>query len=109
MWWIRNSGRLLSLLGKLLSPNLLSCQRHWTNSAIMDSQRHWTNSFHLLARANGRYESGEVKGSGPKSQSLQQVIEYALNEESANVLKDKGKDKMGEDKEILMRGFSPTT
>jgi hypothetical protein len=77
-----------------------------TKPAVMDSQRHWTNSFHLLARADGRYESGEERGLGPKSQSLQQVIEYALNEESANVLKDKGKGKMEEDEEILMKFFS---
>jgi hypothetical protein len=33
-----------------------------TKLVVMDSQRNWTNSFHLLARANGRYGSGEVIG-----------------------------------------------
>jgi hypothetical protein len=28
-----------------------------------DSPRHWSNSFHLLARADGRFESGEVRDS----------------------------------------------
>lgn len=74
--------------------------------SIRDSP-HWTNSFHLLARADDRFESGEVRGSGAIS-SLQKVIEHALNEESANLLIDKGKGKMGEDEEVLMRGFSPT-
>jgi hypothetical protein len=41
-----------------------------------------------------RYELDKVKGSGPHSQSLQRVIEYALKEENANLLKDKGKGKM---------------
>jgi hypothetical protein len=74
-----------------------------------DSQRHWSNSFHLLARIDGRFESGEVRGLDQISQSLQKVIEDALNEENANLLKDKGKSKMEEDEEVLMRGFSPTT
>jgi hypothetical protein len=74
-----------------------------------DSQRHWSNSFHLLARTDGRFESGEVRGSDQFSQSLQKVIEDALNEENANLLKDKGKSKMEEEEEVLMRGFSPTT
>ena len=65
-----------------------------TKPAVMDSQRHWTISFHLLARADGRYESGEVIGSGPKPQSLQRVIENALNEESEIVLRDRRKGKI---------------
>jgi hypothetical protein len=48
----------------------------------------------LLARADGRFESREVRGSDQFSQSLQKVIEDALNEENANLLKDKGKSKM---------------
>jgi hypothetical protein len=80
-----------------------------TKPAVMDSQRHWTNSFHLLARADDRYESDEMIGSDPKPQSLQRVIENALNKESETILRDKGKGKMGEDEEILMRGFSPNT
>jgi hypothetical protein len=66
---------------------------------------HWTNSFHLLTRAEGRCGLGEVKDSGPKSQSLQEAIEFALNEEN---IKNKGKGKLGEEEEILMRAFSPT-
>ncbi|XP_059431576.1 uncharacterized protein LOC132165089 [Corylus avellana] len=69
---------------------------------------HWTNSFHLLARADGRGDADEVKGAGAVSNTLQKVIEYALNEESANLLVDKGKGKMGEEEEVLMRGSSPT-
>ena len=65
---------------------------------------HWTNSFHLLARVDGRCGPGEVRDSGPKSQSLQEAIEFALNEENT---KNKGKGKLREE-EILMRGFSPT-
>jgi hypothetical protein len=76
--------------------------------SVRDSP-HWTNSFHLLARADGRFEAGEVRGSGAVSTSLQKVIEHALNEENANLLIDKGKGIMGEDEEVLMRGFSPTT
>ena len=79
-----------------------------SKAPVKDSQRHWTNSFHLLARADGRYESGEVRGSSAFSNSLQKVIENALNEESANLLKVLGKGKMEEEKEVLMRGFSPT-
>jgi hypothetical protein len=63
----------------------------------------------LLARIDGRFESGQVRGSDQISQSLQKVIEDALNEENANLLNDKGKSKMEEDEEVLMRGFSPTT
>jgi hypothetical protein len=37
--------------------------------------------------------------------TLQNGVESALGEESAKV---KGKGKMGEEEEILMRGFSPT-
>jgi hypothetical protein len=48
------------------------------------------------------------RGSGPYSQSLQKIIEYALNEESDNLLKDKGKGKMGGEEEVLMKGFTPT-
>jgi hypothetical protein len=76
---------------------------------IRDSQKHWTNSFHLLARVDGRFESGFAKDSGLVTNSIQQVIEQALNEESENILLAKGKGKMGEDEEVLMRGFSPTT
>jgi hypothetical protein len=79
-----------------------------SKTLIKENERHWTNSFHLLARADGRYESGEERGSGPHFQSLQKVIEYALNEESDNLLKDKGKGKMGGEEEDLMRGFTPT-
>jgi hypothetical protein len=78
-----------------------------SKAPVKDSQRHWTNSFHLLARADGRYGSSEVRGSGAFSNSLQKVIENALNEKSANLLKVKGKGKM-EEEEVLMRGFSPT-
>jgi hypothetical protein len=58
-----------------------------------ENERHWTNSFQLLAKADDRHESGEKRGSGPYSQSLQKIIKYALNEESDNLLKDKGKGK----------------
>jgi hypothetical protein len=76
-----------------------------------DNKKHWTNSFHLLARADGRFESGFVKDTGVVTNSIQQVIEQAMNEESENILlgKGKGKGKMGEEEEVLMRGFSPTT
>jgi hypothetical protein len=73
-----------------------------------ENERHWTNSFQLLARADGRHESREERGSGPYSQSLQKIIEYALNEESDNLLKNKGKGKIGGEEEVLMRGFTPT-
>jgi hypothetical protein len=79
-----------------------------SKTLFRENERHWTNSFHLLARADGRYESGEERGSVPHSQSLQKIIEYALNEKSDNLLKDKGKDKMGGEEEVLMRGFTPT-
>jgi hypothetical protein len=68
---------------------------HASKNTINDSQSHWTNSFHLLARADGNFKSG-VRGLDTFS-SLQNVIEFALVEESAKV---KGKG--------LMRGFSPT-
>jgi hypothetical protein len=42
---------------------------------------------------------------GPKSHSLQEAIEFALSEEN---IKNKGKGKLGEEEEILMRGFSPS-
>ena len=74
-----------------------------------DSQRHWSNSFHLLARADGRFESENVRGLDQFSQSLQKVIKDALNEENANLLKNKGESKMEKKEEVLMRGFSPTT
>jgi hypothetical protein len=35
-----------------------------TNAIAKDSNKHWTNSFHLLARADGKYELGEVRRSG---------------------------------------------
>jgi ribosomal protein S24E len=76
---------------------------------ICDSQKHWTNSFHLLARADGRFESVFVKDSSIVTNSIQQVIEQALNEESENILLAKGKGKIGEDEEVLMRGLFPTT
>jgi hypothetical protein len=70
---------------------------------IKDSKSLWANSFHLLARANGNIKFGfrelEIFS------SLQNGVEFALGEESAKV-KEKGK--MGEEEEILMRGFSPT-
>jgi hypothetical protein len=62
-----------------------------------------------LARANGRFESKVMKGSSTISNSIQKVIEHALNEESENILLAKGKGKMGEEEEVLMRSFSPTT
>jgi hypothetical protein len=74
---------------------------------VRESQ-HWTNSFHLLARADGKFESGKARGSGAFSNSLQKVIENALSEENESFLINKGKGKMGEDEEVLMRGFSPT-
>jgi hypothetical protein len=37
-----------------------------------------------------------------------EVTEQAMNEESENILIVKGKGKMGENKEVLMKGFSPT-
>ena len=74
---------------------------------VRESQ-HWTNSFHLLARADGKIESGKLRGSGAFSHSLQEVIENALFEENESLLINKGKGKMGEDEEVLMRGFSPT-
>jgi hypothetical protein len=36
----------------------------------------------LLARVDGNFESGKVRGSGAVSNSLQKVIEHALFEES---------------------------
>jgi hypothetical protein len=60
------------------------------------------NSFHLLARADGRDGVGNTC---PKSHSLQEAIEFPLSEKN---IKNKGKGKLGEEKEILMRGFSPT-
>jgi hypothetical protein len=50
-----------------------------------------------------------VKDTGVVTNSIQQVIEQAMNEESENILLGKGKGKMGEEEEVLMRGFSPTT
>lgn len=79
-----------------------------SKAIVRDSRRHWSNLFQLLARADGRYESGEVRRSGAVSNSLQKVIENPLNEESAVFLKDKRKGKMGEEEVVLMRGFSPT-
>ena len=75
---------------------------------VHDSQRHWTNSFHLLAKANGRFESEAMKGLGAVSNSIQKVIEHALNEESESILLAKEKGNMGEEEEVSMRGFSPT-
>jgi hypothetical protein len=49
-----------------------------------------------------------VRGSSAISNSLQKVIEHALSEESKSFLLNKGKGNIGEDEEVLMRGFSPT-
>ena len=73
-----------------------------------DSQGHWTNSFQLLARVDGSFKSGGVRESGDISNSLPNVIEHALGEESAKLLLAKGENKMGDDDEVLMIGFSPT-
>jgi hypothetical protein len=72
------------------------------------SHGHWTNSFQLLARADGNIKSGRVRELDDASNSLQDVIEHALGEESEKLLLAKGKNKMGDDEEVLMRGFSPT-
>ena len=63
----------------------------------------------MLTRADGRFEYGFVKDSGLVTNSIQQVNEQALNEDRENILLAKGKEKMGEDEEVLMRGFSPTS
>jgi hypothetical protein len=73
-----------------------------------NSHGHWTNSFQLLARADGNVKSGRVRELDDASNSLQDVIEHALGEESEKLLLAKGKNKMGDDKEVLMRGFSLT-
>jgi hypothetical protein len=72
------------------------------------SHGHWTNSFQLLVRADGNIKSGRVRELDDASNSLQDVIEHALGEESEKLLLAKGKNKMGDDEEVLMRGFSPT-
>jgi hypothetical protein len=60
-----------------------------------------------LARADSRFESGFVTDLGIVTNSIEQVMEQAMNEESENILLVKGKGKMGEDEEVLMGGFSP--
>ena len=84
--------------------NVVRASRRTPNSKVNVSQKHWSNSFHLLARANGRYESGEVRGSGNFS-SIPRALETTLADENARV---KGKGQMEEEKEVLRRGFSPT-
>jgi hypothetical protein len=84
--------------------NVVRTSRRTPSSKVNVSLKHWSNSFHLLVRAKDRYESGEVKGSGTFS-SIQKVLKTALVDENARV---KGKGKMGEEEEVLMRGFSPT-
>jgi hypothetical protein len=85
-----------------------SVRRTPVSKPMVRENQHWTNSFHLLARADGKFESGKARGSGAFSNSLQKVIENALSEENESLLINKGKGKMGEDEEVLMRGFSPT-
>jgi hypothetical protein len=70
---------------------------------IKDSKSHWINSFHCLARVNGNIKSSFIELEN--FSSLQNGVESALGEESTKV---KGKGKMGEEEEILMRGFSPS-
>jgi hypothetical protein len=50
-----------------------------------------------------------VSESSYVSKSLQNVVEHALNEESSNLLIAKGKNKIGDEEEVLMRGVSPIT
>jgi hypothetical protein len=84
--------------------NVVRASRKTPSSKVNVSQKHWSNSFHLLARADGRHESGEVRGSGTFS-SIQRALETALADENAKV---KGKGQMGDEEEVLRRGFSPT-
>jgi hypothetical protein len=84
--------------------NVVRAYRKTPSSKANVSQKHRSNSFHLLARADGRYELGEVRGSGTFS-SIQRTLETALAYENAKV---KGKGQMGEEEEVLRRGFPPT-
>lgn len=75
-----------------------------TRNIAEESKKLWTNSFQLLARAEGKkYDDSEVRRSNV---SLQQVLDEAMDYVLPHSL-DKGKGKMGEEEEVLMRGFSP--
>jgi hypothetical protein len=93
----------LSLSGMLLEPKKKKKNTPALKNNIKDSKSHWINSFHCLARANGNIKSGFIELEN--FSSLQNGVESALGEESTKV---KGKGKMGEEEEILMRGSSPS-
>jgi hypothetical protein len=93
-------------------------QKHWTKiwyskrnlvskNTTRDSNKHWSNSFQLVARVDGNSELGEVRRVGTTTNSLQRVMEKALHMENStnpNSL-DKGESKLGEEHEVLMKGF----
>jgi hypothetical protein len=94
----------LSLSGMLLEPKKKKKKNTPAlKNNIKDSKSHWINSFHCLARVNGNIKSSFIELEN--FSSLQNGVESALGEESTKV---KGKGKMGEEEEILMRGFSPS-
>jgi len=73
-----------------------------TRAHIVDNSKHWTNSFQLLARVDGRtFDNTEIRKS---NDALKQLLDAEME---PGPLVDKGKGKLEEDEEMLMRGFSP--
>jgi hypothetical protein len=73
-----------------------------TRAHIVDNSKHWTNSFQFLARVDGRtFDNTEIRKS---NDALKQLLDAEME---PGPLVDKGKGKLEEDEEMLMRGFSP--
>lgn len=75
-----------------------------SRAPIVDNSKHWTNSFQLLARVDGRkLNNSEIRKS---NEALQQLLDEEMNLGSSCPV-DKGNEKLEEEEERLMRGFSP--
>jgi hypothetical protein len=81
-----------------------SKKTHKSRASIVDNSKHWSNSFQLLARVDGRtFDNSEIRKS---NEALQMLLNAELDPgPSCSV--DKGKGKLKEEKERLMRSFSP--
>jgi hypothetical protein len=75
-----------------------------TRNTSVDNSKHWTNSFQLLARVEGRtYDNNEI---GKSNEAFKILLDEEMDNAPSNFV-DKGKTKMEEEEERLMRGFSP--